>query len=246
MHLGTIVTEIRWKRGQVIMQCVSGAGAQLETLRARAAIVTIPHAVLKAKGLNFMPGLSEKQGAVERLEAGQVFKMIFWFRAAFWEEDKFVQSRLEKRAQGSEQLRYVHAEDADVPVWWTTLPFRSPVLTAWAGGPKGESLLNESEHTRLDRCLAALAQVFGVPRRVVDELLECWSIHDWRGDPFSRAAYMYIPAGAMAAQKVLGKTVEGTLFFAGEATNLEEMGTVAGAIRSGRKAARELLHSLRS
>jgi monoamine oxidase len=33
------------------------------------------------------------------------------------------------------------------------------------------------------------------------------------------------------------------LFFAGEATNGEQIGTVAGALASGRRAARELLRS---
>jgi monoamine oxidase len=50
----------------------------------------------------------------------------------------------------------------------------------------------------------------------------------------------------MAAQKALGKAVQGTLFFAGEATDLEETGTVVVAIRSGRRAARELVQALRS
>jgi len=38
--------------------------------------------------------------------------------------------------------------------------------------------------------------------------------------------------------------VEGTLFFAGEATNGAEIGTVAGALSSGRRAAREVLRVL--
>jgi monoamine oxidase len=35
-----------------------------------------------------------------------------------------------------------------------------------------------------------------------------------------------------------------TLYFAGEATDAEEMGTVAGALASGRRAARRILRSL--
>jgi len=36
---------------------------------------------------------------------------------------------------------------------------------------------------------------------------------------------------------------EGTLYFAGEATDVEQSGTVGGALASGQRAARELLTS---
>jgi len=83
-----------------------------------------------------------------------------------------------------------------------------------------------------------------VPRRELDDLLEAWWTHDWRSDPFSRGAYTYPRVGGTAAQRTLGRPVENTLFFAGEATDLEQTATVAGAIASGRRAARELLRAL--
>jgi monoamine oxidase len=45
----------------------------------------------------------------------------------------------------------------------------------------------------------------------------------------------------MSAAKELAKPVQKTLFFAGEATDLDEMGTVAGAVASGQRAARECI-----
>jgi monoamine oxidase len=39
--------------------------------------------------------------------------------------------------------------------------------------------------------------------------------------------------------------VDGTLFFAGEATTADMIGTVAGALASGRRAAREALEALK-
>jgi len=44
----------------------------------------------------------------------------------------------------------------------------------------------------------------------------------------------------MNAHKALAKPIESTLFFAGEATNGEQTGTVAGAIVSGLAAARRI------
>jgi len=92
--------------------------------------------------------------------------------------------------------------------------------------------------------LGALSQVFAVPRQVLDHLLESWWLHDWRQDPFSGAAYVYVGAGGAAAQKALARPIAKTLFFAGEAKDPDQTGTVAGAISSGRPAARELIRTL--
>jgi len=50
--------------------------------------------------------------------------------------------------------------------------------------------------------------------------------------------------GGLPAQRALARPVQGTLFFAGEMTEPAEMGTVAGALASGRRAARRVLHTL--
>jgi monoamine oxidase len=47
--------------------------------------------------------------------------------------------------------------------------------------------------------------------------------------------------GGRGARRKLGRPVAGTLYFAGEATDETEAGTVAGALRSGTRAAREIL-----
>jgi monoamine oxidase len=84
-----------------------------------------------------------------------------------------------------------------------------------------------------------------VPRREIDDVLETWVTHDWREDPWSRAAYTYVRVGGGAAQRKLAAPVQGTLHFAGEATAAEQTGTVAGAIASGRRAARNVIRALR-
>jgi monoamine oxidase len=48
----------------------------------------------------------------------------------------------------------------------------------------------------------------------------------------------------MGGQRALGRPVAGTLFFAGEATHAEQMGTVAGALASGHRAARQVQSAL--
>ena len=68
-------------------------------------------------------------------------------------------------------------------------------------------------------------------------------VHDWRRDPFARGAYSYLRVGGEGAREELAAPLAGTLFFAGEATDAEESGTVAGALRSGARAARQVLEA---
>jgi len=61
----------------------------------------------------------------------------------------------------------------------------------------------------------------------------------------ARGGYAVFPVGSAGAQEALARSVEGTLFFAGEATAGGHAGTVDGALRSGERAAREVAASLR-
>jgi monoamine oxidase len=65
IRLNTAATDIRWRRGKVVVQCQSRTGAELVPFHARAAIITIPAALLRAKTLRFVLALSEKERAVE-------------------------------------------------------------------------------------------------------------------------------------------------------------------------------------
>jgi len=70
-------------------------------------------------------------------------------------------------------------------------------------------------------------------------------VHDWQSDPFARGAYSYVRVGGEGARERLAQPLAGTLFFAGEATNVAgEAGTVSGALQTGERAAREVLRSL--
>ena len=98
----------------------------------------------------------------------------------------------------------------------------------------------------MERALDSLARIFGVKRALLDRALVGTWTHDWQRDPFSRGAYSYSGVGGVDAHKALAKPVQSTLFFAGEATNGEQTGTVAGAIVSGQRAARQYDRLLRT
>jgi len=245
VRLSTIAVSVQWKRGAVSVVCRgSSDGALLPALTARTALITLPAAVLKAGELRFDPALPAKQRALAGIETGQVFKIVLRFREAFWEKPEFLKERRGKAVANGRGLSILHAHGVEVPTWWTTLPVRSPVLVGYVGAVAAEQLLSEEPPSRLERSLVALSDVFAVARRELEELLDASASHDWRADPFARGAYSYIAVGGTGAPRALGRPVDGTLFFAGEATDGAQIGTVSGALASGRRAAREVLRVL--
>jgi monoamine oxidase len=89
--------------------------------------------------------------------------------------------------------------------------------------------------------IATLQSMFGKACDVAAQL-EGSYYHDWQQDPFARGAYSYVRVAGDAARGQLATPIANTLFFAGEATDTEgETATVAGALQSGLRAAREAL-----
>ncbi|MGO3031939.1 MAG: FAD-dependent oxidoreductase, partial [Microbacterium gubbeenense] len=63
----------------------------------------------------------------------------------------------------------------------------------------------------------------------------------WAEDPFARGALSVTPAGATSTERqALATALIERVFFAGEATSVERPGTIAGAMRSGERAASEI------
>ncbi|NMO14983.1 FAD-dependent oxidoreductase [Pyxidicoccus fallax] len=239
--LNTVAEEIRWAPGEVRVRVRGRQGVSLGQVRAKQAVVTLPVGVLRARppepgAVRFLPRLPEKERAWGRLEMGPLVKVLLRFRTAFWSE-----------REDTARFGYFHAPSLPVPTWWTLSPHESRHLVGWAGGQGAEALSGLPETEVLERAVETLARIFRLPRQALHELLEDWRVQDWQREPFTRGGYAVIPAGAMEAVEALGASVEGTLFFAGEATNTEgEEGTVHGAIATGERAAREVLANGRS
>lgn len=63
----------------------------------------------------------------------------------------------------------------------------------------------------------------------------------WTTDPFAYGAVSFTPVGVLAeSRSQLARPVADRVFFAGEATDVDEPGTMRGAIRSGARAADEV------
>jgi monoamine oxidase len=237
LRLQSVVRAVRWKRGAVEVE-----GAVLgKTFRATAlrAIVTLPLGVLKlpsraAAAVRFMPPLTEKRPALDGLVSGAVIKAALLFRTPFWEE-------LDAARYG--EVSFFHSPQAAFPTFWTALPERAPLLIAWAGGPKAARLADATAPDIVHQAVTSLASVFGKRSGIEKRLAAAW-VHHWQQDPFACGAYSYVAVGGHGARRALAEPLRDTLFFAGEAADFEgEHGTVAGALQSGTRAAREVLRA---
>jgi monoamine oxidase len=249
VRLNTPVGEVIWRKGEASVRAASVLGRPLPEIRTRRAVVTLPLGVLKASleasgGVRFHPSLEGKRRALEKLAPASVRKVVLRFREAFWDEPSFVAERLGRKNGDAPRPDYLHDPRADFPTWWTPSPARVPVLVGWAGASEAERLSRLSPRAVLARSLDSLSGVLGVPQRALEERLDGWLEHDWQADPWSRGAYSYVAVGGQDAPRALARPLAGTLFFAGEATDAADIGTVAGAIASGRRAARQLAASL--
>ena len=253
LRLGAAVTRVEWDAGGVRVHTRGALGGSLETLRARAALVTVPLGVLQARppaagAIAFAPALPPgKRAAIDRLAMGNVVKIVVRFRDPFgagW-------SSAIPRDTG-----FLHAPGAAVPVWWTFGPEPHRCLVGWVAGPAADRLAALASQSgrvaarsidpRLRAAIRGLARGLGTSARDLLTAVEDGEVVDWAADPFARGAYSWIPVGGLAAPAALAAPVAGRLFFAGEATDTAgDPGTVHGALRSGRRAAREIAAHLR-
>jgi monoamine oxidase len=238
VRLATIVREVRWQRGAVTIAATQHGRTQ--ELAARQAIVTLPLGVLQLppqapNGVRFAPALTAKQKALAGLAAGPVIKLLLRFRKPFWEEID------DGHYAGA---AFFHAPLAAFPTYWTLLPLRASVLTAWAAGPAAARLAGSNDEQLVRTALDCLGTLFSGDERCLADFQGAY-LHDWQADPFACGAYSYVVAGGGNAREQLARPLKSTLFFAGEAAETGgESGTVAGALESGKRAATQLLASL--
>jgi monoamine oxidase len=237
-HLARVVDEVRWTRGRVEVHASAASEADKPTpdgsvLEARRAIVALPLAVLGRT--RFDPPLAAipaKAHALRSLTSGDAVRLVLPFRRAFWS------GALADGAAGA----FLHVQGAPFPVLWCGSPARSLELVAWAGGPAADALRNLDRQALIGRALDELSTAFAIPRASIDQELLEPGFHDWSSDPRSRGAYSYPLVGGAEAGRWLAAPLEGTLFFAGEATSAPPTnGTVEGALESGFRAAHQLL-----
>jgi monoamine oxidase len=230
ISLAVIVNSIEWSSDGVVVRTTAG-----QRFAARRLVITLPIGVLLAKegevgAVTFEPRLPRQTAsAIEHLRMGPVVKVLLRFHEAFWEAGEW------------RDASFLHSPGSAFPTWWTMLPIRAPLLTAWAGGPAAARLSHRPAEEVLGIALQTLSAMLGVSEEMLRNKIAAWHVADWQADPFARGAYAYALVGGVDAARQLSEPVRDVLFFAGEATYPGYSGTVAAALASGYRAAEQVL-----
>lgn len=232
IELSCPVEKIEWERGHVAIYARDGG--ELAQYSAQKAVITLPLGVLQQLGVIFEP-IPAPLLAANELAMGRVRRFTLLFRERWWAMHDVVKLP---------QLSFLFAHDSMPPVWWTAHPLETRTLTGWIGGPRSTEFDQCTREQVGDIACQQLAQIFSLPLDYLRGQLICCATHDWQTDPWSRGAYSYVPAGALDAVLKMATPVRDTLFFAGEHTDTTgHWGTVHAAMRSGERAARQVLRS---
>jgi monoamine oxidase len=236
VRLRHVVEEVNWESEHVEVSGRDAEGRSFTWSGSRL-VLAVPHAILalphEAAGtIRLHPDPPSLRQAVRHLATGPAVKIHLRFSSG---------PPIPPQARGS--TAFLHAGDAAVPTFWTD-PFDPSLITGWAGGPVADRLHALSRGEVIDRALDILAR--GSRREASDlgRALAFTEVIDWGGDPFARGAYAWVPVGGLEAPDQLATPVARTIWVAGEATDLERMGTLDGALASGERAGREILDVL--
>jgi monoamine oxidase len=227
----TLVERIDWTPGHIRIEAqTNGHPSRFE---AHQAVITLPLGVLQQQSVEFLPTPNALHEA-HRLRMGHAHRFTLIFRERFWAQLKPDTLR---------ELSFLFSFSSMPPVWWTPHPAESNTLTGWVGGPRSDALAPLTPEQLSEVACKELAHIFSLnPTYIRDQLVGCFT-HNWQRDALAYGAYSYIAAGALDACSKMTTPADNTLFFAGEHTDTTgHWGTVHAAIRSGQRAAQQILH----
>ena len=227
LRLQSQVTLVKWQIHGPVELSVAGAG---NAVCARACVVTVPLSILQDSAtLRFEPTVRAWSAPLAQLGMGHAARVMLQFRRDF-------------AAHAAPRNAFIHQPSALFESYWAQENDSFVQWTTWAGGPKAEELARESSEQRKRLALRSLASLLGLPEATLEAALVCPpQHHDFSNDALARGAYSFCRPGGVLAGQALSAPIGGALFLAGEATDHDYPGTVAGAIQSGTRAARQAL-----
>ncbi len=250
IRLNCVASSMTWSPGEVSVRTMQGE------IAASRCVLTLPLSLVqnvnREGGLRIDPEPAAVAQA-RRLRMGQATRFTMLFRESWWQRSRALD------AEALRTLNFLFTPRRMPPVWWTSsqppaaMTGRPPAaltgqplaaLTGWIGGPRAATLAGRSAEDLGREACALLARVFAVEEPVVRAALLSVHTHDWAADPYSLGAYSYVPVGAIDAPAKMAEPQANTLYFAGEHTDITaSWGTVHAAIRSGLRAATQILEA---
>jgi monoamine oxidase len=231
---GHVVRAIDWTAHRVRIDCQ--VGDVITSVVAQRAIITLPLGVLAHTGddaIQFHPNLGAHTRAMLGLGMGQVVKPVICLNEEVWHD--YIDT----------PLHFVHAvPGAAFPTFWLRSQGGSHQLTAWAGGPGVHAFDDMTTEEIVVQALGDFGATLRIPEARLESAVDHYHFHDYAKDPFARGAYSFTRVGGNDAAAQLATPLGDVLYFAGEATDYEYEGSVAGALRSGYRAADQIRERL--
>ena len=215
VRLGAAVRTVRWR----------GTGVEVEgragTLRARAAIVTVPTTALGRERIRFEPRLpSEKIDAIEGLQLGHALRIAIRFAPGTFGDPR--------------RSHEIFADDSASALSFQVHPFGRSMATAYAGAGNAAELEAAGIDAVRSFVVERLAAMFG---NGIVERAGTAVMSGWTSDPDIGGAYSFARPGGRDLRERFAAPVGDRLWFAGEAASRRGFSTVHGAWETGRKAA---------
>ncbi|PQZ93852.1 amine oxidase [Arthrobacter sp. MYb227] len=221
IRLGHEVNRVEWSSQGVTVHANHGG------FSADRVVVTVPIGILKSADFVFSPALPEPLGnAIAGFEMNNFEKVFLRFANKFWDQDVYA-----IRQQG-EAGKWWHS-------WYDLTDLHGvPTLLTFAAGPSAIATRQWSEEQIAESVLEALRGIYGEKVERPEHVL----VTNWQDDPYSRGSYAYMKPGSVPEDHdLLATPVGGVLHLAGEATWGEDPATVTAALRSGHRAAENIL-----
>jgi len=221
IKLGQVVTQIDRSGEKVVV--TSGE----QSYRAAQVIVTLPLGVLKSGAVTFRPELpQEKLEAIEGLGVGVLNKCCLRFSEPFWDTEM-------------DWINYVPEQHGRWAEWVSLARVTgAPILMGFNAADFGREIEGWTDAQIVQDAMKTLKVMFG---EAIPEPID-WVITRWATDSFALGSYSCNVLGASPPMRGdLASSVDGKLFFAGEATDEQFYQTVHGAYASGLRAANEAI-----
>jgi len=219
VRLGAVIRRIEQRSDSVV---VTGPGFEA---RARWVVVALP--VTLAGRIDYEPALpGYRDQLTQRMPAGAAIKCLAIYDRPFWRDTGL--SGQVTSTNGPFRVAFD-----------TSPPNGSPgVLSAFITGSAARTLTRLPAGERRAVVLSALVQGLGTRAGKPTDFVE----QNWLDEEFTRGCYHgFGPPGVYTAYGPALRAPIGLIHWAGTETGVHQMGSMGGAIDSGRRAARELL-----
>lgn len=222
VRLNAVVRTIRQDEAGVLVEYEGGAVA------AERVVVAVPQTL--AGRLRYVPPLPAlRDGLTQQMPAGSVIKFQVGYNAPFWREDGL--------------SGFVISLDDAFNVVFDNSPDAAScgVLLGFLEGAHARTAGLMSAEERRELVIAALVKYFGPKAAHPFDIIE----QDWSAEEFTRGCYGgRLGAGAWTQYGPALAAPVGRIHWAGSETSTVWNGYMDGAIRSGRRAAGEILEKL--